>query len=158
LFEDDLAQRLPTGSPQGSPNLVQSYTRDDPALQGGAEGLDTPGGLQDLARGLRGRHGEAGRFLQSLLYDLPGEQLRGFASLSRSPFEAPSGPQSASGRLDCGPAGAICDLLSLPGPFLQAAVRLDREPQHDFSFGNSHLNCLLAWYYDATIISPMSLS
>jgi len=36
-------------------------------------------------------------------------------NLSRSPFEAPSGPQSASGRLDCGPTGAraICDLLNL---------------------------------------------
>jgi len=35
------------------------------------------------------------------------------ASLSRSRFKAQSGPQSAFRPLDCGPAGAICDLLSL---------------------------------------------
>jgi hypothetical protein len=38
---------------------------------------------------------------------------RGKISLSRPRFEAQSGPQSAFRPLDCGPAGAICDLLSL---------------------------------------------
>jgi hypothetical protein len=46
--------------------------------------------------------------------------------LSRSRFEAQSGPQSAFRPLDCGPAGAICDLLSLltlrPGLILSTSL------------------------------------
>jgi hypothetical protein len=44
-------------------------------------------------------------------------------NLSRPRFKAQSGPQSAFRLLDCGPAGAICDLLNLL-PLLLAAVFL----------------------------------
>jgi hypothetical protein len=40
-------------------------------------------------------------------------ESRYWLRLSRSRFEAQSGPQSALRPLDCGPAGAICDLPRL---------------------------------------------